>query len=185
MQNVANSREMLIESAKQFKTQWVTLGEHLTKVAAEKLYEKWGFKKFEDYCKVELKLKKATAIKLTNAFFFVTKQEPDLADKGLDLDVVSALKKVKSNDQCSDEVYEEIRELAVNKGRSGSTIEKAFKDSIQEETDKAKEFYLKTQSMTARLKGRIRPIDDIPENFKKNLEEMSDFLNKHIEYIGA
>ena len=60
-------RNNLKEAAKTFKSNWVQFGELLTKTATEKQYSLWGFKTFEEYCSRELRIKKTTAIKLTNA----------------------------------------------------------------------------------------------------------------------
>lgn len=180
-----DQRKQVIEEAKSFKTHWVKLGEHLTTVAKGKLYEGWGFKKFEDYCLVELKIKKSTAIKLTNAYNFLTSDEPDLVESGIDIDVVSVLQKAKKDDSCTEDQYEEIRDLAVNKGRGKNAVDKAYKKIIKHDDDPTKAFYQKSQSMANQLLSRIKPIDNVPENFKSMLDELSKFFATQSEYSGV
>lgn len=68
-------RFQVLTTGQEFKASWVELGEIMTKVASEKMYLKWGFKSFEEYCHKEIGLKKNTAIKLTNAWFFLNSKE--------------------------------------------------------------------------------------------------------------
>lgn len=183
--DLASYRMKLLESAKLFKSNWVQFGELLTQVAADRLYLQWGYKDFDDYCREEIRIKKATAIKLTNAYFFVTKADPEIfnyANKssGLELEAVSILQKAKSDEQCSPEVYSELRSSALDKGQSAATLARKFKRLVQMENvppDKA--FQEQNLQLINRLRQRIKPVDSIPAKFKQYLEEMADFFSKH------
>lgn len=172
-------REKLVDTSKNFKTNWLNLGELLSKVASEKLYVEWGFRHFEDYCKEELKIKKSTAIKLTNAYFFIRQEDPDLKDKDLDLDVIKVLQKAKRDDDVSDEAYSELKDLATDKKRSSQTINKRYKDLTKEEEDttQAQEFNKNTSMAARRLLQRIRHNISIPEKYKETLNEMVSFFD--------
>lgn len=176
-------RMRLVQSAKNFKSNWVQFGEHLTKVASDKLYEEWGYKNFEDYCRDEIRIKKATAIKLTNAYFFVTKGDPDIYshsnfESGLELDAVNILQKAKNDDQCSPEVYSELKVSALDKGHSGPTLARKFKKLVQEETQPPeKAFQEQNLQLVNRLRQRIKPLDDVPDKFKDYLEEMAEYFS--------
>ncbi len=170
-----NTRDQAKRVSKRFKTSWVDIGEFLTKIASEKLYEEWGYKRFEDYCKVELKLKKATAMKLTNAYFFL-ENEPALKEKDLDIDVVLSLQKVKNNDKCDNETYQEFIELAVKKDRAASTIDQKLNSLEVKPGDKMSDFHMTNKTMTSRLLGRIKPIGDVPEKYKVDLGEMLKYF---------
>ncbi len=171
-----STRDQATRLSTQFKSSWVNIGEFLTKIASEKLYEEWGYKKFEDYCKTELKLKKATAMKLTNAYFFLSTENPELLKKGLDLDVVAVLQKAKKSDKCDGETYNELIDLAVLKDRSASTISQKLNSAEVNPGDKMSDFQRKNGDMASRLLGRIKPIDDIPEEHKENLSGMLDYF---------
>ena len=180
--NINNYRKQLVESAKIFKSNWIQFGEHLTKVAADELYKPWGFNNFEDYCREEIRIKKATAIKLTNAYFFMTKEDPEIFNHSklhetLDFDAVAVLQKAKNDENCSPEVYSELRSSALDKGQSGPTLARKFKKLVQEETQKPDEsFQEQNLKLVNRLQSRIKPLDDIPEKFKLYLEEMAEFF---------
>jgi hypothetical protein len=176
-------RMRLVQSAKTFKTNWVQFGEHLTKVASDKLYSEWGYTNFEDYCREEIRIKKATAIKLTNAYFFVTKGDPDICNhssfgNGLELEAVNVLQKAKNDDHCSPEVYSELKVSALDKGQSGPTLARKFKKLVQEETQAPeKAFQEQNLQLVNRLRQRIKPLDDIPDKFKACLEEMAEYFS--------
>ncbi len=177
-------RMQLLESAKVFKSNWVQFGEHLTKVASDGLYKDWGYQEFEEYCRDEIRIKKATAIKLTNAYFFVTREDPEIfnhsrAKSGLDLDAVSILQKAKSDENCSPEIYAELKSAALEQGQSGPTLARKFKKMIQTETQTpARTFQEENLQLVRKLSRRIKPLDNVPEIFKGYLEEMAEYFSK-------
>ncbi len=178
-----NYRNRLVDSARDFKSNWVTFGELLTKVASEKTYVEWGYKHFEDYCKDEIKIKKNTAIKLTNAYFFITSEDPDIFNhsrmqSGLDLDTVNILQKAKNDENCSAEVYDELKDSALEKGHSGPTLARKFRKLTKVENDDAiKEFHDQNIKLIKRLQQRLRPLDTIPDKFKEYLNEMEEYFD--------
>ena len=181
-------RMQLIKAARQFKTNWVDLGEFLTKVATDELYSDWGYKTFEEYCRKEIKIKKATAIKLTNAYFFITNEEPELYkghdNEGLpDIDAVSVLQRAKNDNSCSPEQYGLLKEAALGKGQSGTTLARKYKKLTEEVKDE--DPYAKDReqnlNLVQKLKKKIGGRPDIPENFKEYLKEMEAFFQPEPE----
>ncbi len=61
--------------ARRFKTSWVELGGKLFEIRKKKLFEEWGFGKFDDYSQNEIKIKPRTAAKLTASYGFLKKEE--------------------------------------------------------------------------------------------------------------
>lgn len=176
-------RMKLVESARAFKSNWVEFGEHLTKVASEKLYTQWGYKDFEEYCRFEIRIKKATAIKLTNAYFFVTKGDPEIFNHsrqhtGLELDTVNVLQKAKNDAQCSPEIYSELRASALEKGQSAPTLARKLKKMVQTENEAPEKLFQEQNlQLVNRLKQRIKPLDSVPEKFKAYLDEMAAYFS--------
>ena len=176
-------RVQVLNFAKKFKSNWIDFGEFLTKVATEKTYEEWGYKKFEEYCRVELKVKKATAMKLTNAFFFISEQEPELYKSSSetnipDLDTVTVLQKAKSDEACTPEIYDELKDFALNKGKSASTLAKKFKEltvTAKESLEDANVELCKT--MVRRLTKKTDLIEDFPESHQHALDELADYFD--------
>ena len=177
-----NFRKQLVKAAKIFKSNWVEFGEFLTKVASEQLYKAWGYANFEDYCRVEIRIKKHTAIKLTNAYFFVTEGDPDLfkrsGNRGIpDLDTVNILQKAKQDDHCSPEMYEELKQTALDKTPTGQTLARKFRAMTLAEKV-APGQHEKHQSLTIinRLRQTLKRIDDIPSRFETYLSEMEAYF---------
>lgn len=178
-------RMQLVNSAKIFKSNWVEFGEQLTRVASEKTYEQWGYKSFEDYCREEIRIKKATAIKLTNAYFFITKEDPEIINysttrQGLDLDAVNVLQKAKADENFSPESYSELKSSVLEKGQSAPTIARKFKQMLSEETQPPEAaFREQSLSLIQRLQKRLKPLDSVPDKYKEYLDEIADFLRNN------
>lgn len=179
-------RKQLIDAARAFKSNWVTFGEYLTKIASERLYLDWGYQSFEEYCKLEIRIKKNTAIKLTNAYFFVTESEPSIsegfASKGVpELDVVSFLHKAKQDDHCTPEILADLKDAAIEKGQSGPTLARRFRQmTTAAGNDEEKQNLEQSLSLINRLQQRLKSHSDIPEKFGAYLSEMSSFFHGHI-----
>ena len=177
-------RMQLVKAAKIFKSNWVEFGEFLTKVASEELYKKWGFPNFEDYCRMEIRIKRHTAIKLTNAYFFITEKDPDLFKRsekfGMpDLDTINVLQKAEQDDQCSPEMYEELKHTALEKKPTGPTLARKFRAMTQAEKQNAGAGD-KQQTLTIinRLRQTLKRYDDIPSQFETYLTEFEDFVKE-------
>lgn len=178
-------RMQLVKAARVFKSNWVEFGEFLTKVASEKSYREWGFQSFEEYCRVEIKIKKHTAIKLTNAYFFVTKTDPDIYKQfaeqgGPDLETVSVLQKAKNDENCSPDIYQELKESALEKGQAGVTLAKKFRAMTRAVDADFKKKDAKQPSLTLinRLHQEIKQMGNIPDQFEDYLIEMAEYFKK-------
>ena len=55
-------RYRVLQSAKNFKTSWIDLGQALYSVWKDKSYKGWGYMTFDAYSQKEIGIKKATAI---------------------------------------------------------------------------------------------------------------------------
>ena len=120
-------RHDVLSTAQKFKSSWVELGAQLVKVRDGGLFEEWGFASFEAYCAKELRIKKQTALKLTNSYSFLAKHERgvvrgverDVADTELPerslqavpaFEVISVLAGAEERGQLSEKDYKEIRD---------------------------------------------------------------------------
>jgi len=65
-----------LAAARAFKRSWIELAEALHRVGDQGLWEGWGFKTFEAYCRIELHLKKATVAKLLGSYRFLESNAP-------------------------------------------------------------------------------------------------------------
>jgi len=73
-----SDRYEVLDKAKRFKSSWVELGEKLLQVSTKGFFREWGYQDFEEYCVQEIRIKRGTAIKLTMAYRFMEKEEPQL-----------------------------------------------------------------------------------------------------------
>lgn len=113
-------RYEVLEVARRFKKSWVDLGEKLWMVRNDRLYEEWGFAKFDDYCRNEIRIKPRTAAKLTASYGFLQKEEPAVLkrdgvdDPVPDVQVVDMLRRAREKEQLPDREYHKIKEMAFN-----------------------------------------------------------------------
>lgn len=181
-----SERRRLIDAARAFKSNWVTFGEYLTRVASEKAYEEWGYRSFEEYCSLEIRIKKNTAIKLTNAYFFATETEPAIAksfeEKGVpELDVVNFLHKAKNDEACTDEMFEDLKEGALEKAQSGPTLARRFKQMTAPTGEAARNQSLEqTLKLIGRLQQKLQMESETPSHYFEYLEEIYEFLSQQV-----
>jgi hypothetical protein len=69
-------RYRVLQSAKNFKTSWIDLGQALYSVWKDKAYKEWGYITFDAYTQKEIGIKKPTAMKLLKSYYFLEKEEP-------------------------------------------------------------------------------------------------------------
>lgn len=74
-------RYRILQSAKNFKTSWIDLGQSLYSAWKDKLYKEWGYVTFEAYTAKEIGIKKPTAMKLLKSYYFLEKEEPSYLQK--------------------------------------------------------------------------------------------------------
>ncbi len=155
----------LAKHSKDFKISWVHLGQGLYSVYRDKLFQAWGYEKFEDYVIRELGLKKPLALKLVKTYFFVEQEEPTYLKKefseareasvvpgyeGLDV-----LRLARRNNDLTREDYSKLRKDIFDKGKDASLVRK---------------------DLTALMKER-KKIDPDEEREKRNQASIKKFLN--------
>ena len=69
-------RYHILESARNFKSSWIALGQALYTVWKDKLYKDWGYGDFDIYTVREIGIRKQTAMKLLRSYYFLEKEEP-------------------------------------------------------------------------------------------------------------
>ena len=73
-------RFKVLNCATRFKSNWLDLGELLNNLLNSEDFKEWGYDSFEEYCKIELKVKLDTAMKLVSSFGYLKKHKPSLTD---------------------------------------------------------------------------------------------------------
>lgn len=110
-----SERYTVLAAARDFKASWVDLGARLSRVREQEAYTAWGYTSFEAYCRRELRIKSATADKLTRSYSFLRDNEPRALEQREKrelppLDVVDLLSQARERSQLTDKQIASIRE---------------------------------------------------------------------------
>lgn len=164
----ASDRYQVLASAKQFKSSWVALGAKLTHVSRDGLFRQWGYDSFEDYCAREIRIKKPTAHKLTLAYNYMEKEEPELMARQAELKPlpdfrsVDLLRQAREEQNFSAEEYADLRRAVIEEDRSHPTILKRFKEVAGRDDEVNPEQLIKSGLAAARrLETVIDQLDQV------------------------
>lgn len=180
-------RHTVLQAAKRFKSSWVEFGKLLTKVRNEALFEQWGYDSFDSYCFSELRIKKATADKLTKSYNFMEKHEPkamerdDIAETAPAWDVVSVLADAEERGALSGQEYKSIRDSIWNPEKSVSELKRELTDQYGPPEPKRDE-----KAELKRLAGWARKLAEELHKAKKvpkSVAERADALADDIDQL--
>lgn len=189
-----SERYDVLDKAKRFKSSWVELGEKLLKVSSQGHFREWGYGSFEEYCVQEIRIKRGTAEKLTMAYRFMEKEEPQLLETsggGRDLKPlpdyrsVDLLRKAKEEKGFSEEEYQDLRKSVVEEERSHPTVLKKYKEvaSLREEVDPL--VPLKASlSAARRLHSALITLEEFPGGYITQVGEIITLLENDLEARG-
>ena len=130
----ASERYRVLASARRFKSSWVELGEKLLQVQSREAFRDWGYPSFDDYCAKEVRIRKPTAEKLTQAYRFLEREEPELLARQVDIRPlpdfrsVDLLRQARELPGLQEESYRELHD-AVMDGTSHATIARQFRQA--------------------------------------------------------
>lgn len=185
-------RYVVLDKAKQFKSSWVELGEQLLQVSNRGRYREWGYGSFEEYCVQEIRIKRGTAEKLTLAYRFMEKEEPQLLQareelKPLpDFRSVDLLRKAKEEKGFTEEEYGDLRKSVVEEERSHPTVLKKFKEvaALREEPNPLAPVKA-SLSAARRLESTLRALSDPPEQYLAQVGDIINHLQTELELLGG
>jgi len=175
----------VLESARRFKSSWVELGERLIAVNEKKLYREWGYITFEEYCAKEVRIKKPTALKLTRAYRFLEKEEPQLLAKREELRPLPDYRSVdllcKAQEEgLAEEPYRDLRKAVLEEERSHPTILKRYRDVSPPppavELEKAA--LKRALAATRQLETALGELPALPERLQPTLPALRVFLEE-------
>ena len=173
-----SDRYRVLATAKQFKASWAELGERLVNVSQRSLFRDWGYDSFGDYCSREIRIRKATAEKLTMAYKFLEREEPGVLarNEGLqplpDYRSVDLLRRAQEEEQFEPEQYRALREAVVEEDRSLPVVRKQFQG-----VTRAKEEMITTTLRQARIALSAA------RRLQTNLESMGEIYVKHKTFL--
>ena len=181
----ASPRYRVLTVARQFKSSWVELGEQLSLVRSAGEYSSWGYGSFDDYCREEVRIKKDTAYKLTGAYNFLAKEEPEILSRSRELlpipdyRSIDMLRQAREDQQLSEEHFQLLRDTVIEKERSHPTVAKQFRE-LTGQNNALSEPQLLRQSLATgrRLEGQLQQLQNLPDEILPSLINIMDELNK-------
>lgn len=186
-----SDRYVVLDKAKRFKSSWVELGEKLLQVSSKGHFREWGYQSFEEYCVQEIRIKRGTAEKLTMAYRFMEKEEPQLLDKREELKPlpdyrsIDLLRKAKEEKGFSEEEYGDLRKSVVEEDRSHPTVLKKYKEvaALREEVNPLAPIKASI-SAARRLDSTLRGLEDPPSVFLAQVGEIIAHLEEELEALS-
>ena len=187
-----SERYQVLDTAKRFKSSWVELGDKLLQVSSRGHFREWGYQSFEEYCVQEIRIKKGTAEKLTLAYRYMEKQEPELLARRDELKPlpdyrsVDLLRQAREEKRFSDEEYAELRKSVVDEERSHPTVLKRFKEvSAGHSEEKADPLVPVKASLAAarRLDTALRSVRDVPSAYREQVVNLISHLEGELEAL--
>lgn len=187
-------RYQVLESARDFKSSWIRLGQHLFSVYKDKLYRDWEYLTFEAYCAKEIGIRQNTAVKLLKSYSFLETEEPDfLEKKPIDdrkpreipsVESVNALRLAKNNTQISEEEYEELRQDVLDEVKEEDEVKKKIRYILKTNPkDKAPEdLAIKKTQVLKKLSGSLQETRaqalslGVSNKIVKKIEELLDLI---------
>jgi hypothetical protein len=181
-----SDRYRVLDVARRFKSSWVELGEELLRVNQGSLYQHWGYASFEEYCQKEIRIRKPTAQKLTQAYRFIRREEPQLLAEQSPLKSVpdyrsiDLLRQAREEHDFSEQDYATLRQTVIDQERSHPTAVKCFKNLAPEPQPDGKErhrLYKKALSTARRLTDVLEQMDDVPPGHRDVLYDIVKWLD--------
>jgi hypothetical protein len=184
-----SERYQVLAIAKRFKSSWVELGEQLIQVNSRGLFRQWGYDSFEDYCAREVRIRKPTAQKLTQAYHYLEKEEPELLARHTELKPlpdfrsVDLLRQAREERDFSEEEYAELRRAVVEEDRSHPTVLKRFKEVAGGRDGGPDQVQLLKSGLTAarRLETVIDQLDQVSTEQRQMVGDLIRQLEREIE----
>ncbi len=187
-----SERYQVLDTARRFKSSWVELGDKLLKVSSAARYREWGYASFEEYCAQEIRIKKGTAEKLTLAYRYMERHEPELLSRREvlkqlpDYRSVELLRRAREEKNFSEEEYAELRKSVVEQERSHPTILKRFNEVAAVRGDEPTNpvVALKTGLAAARrLDTTLQAFTAVPRVYLEQLRSLINHLEEELESL--
>jgi hypothetical protein len=192
----ASLRYKVLDSARNFKTSWIELGQHLYQIHRSRHFKEWGYLTFEAYCAKEIGVRQATAVKLLKSYYFLEREEPVFLKRSAEenqkpsqipgYEVVNALRLAKEGNRISEEEYGELREEVLESPKDDETLKKkiryVLKSRVQENKDDSDTQAERKKSLVKKLLSQLKIAHDEMEtlSFSSQKIKQIDTLMKNM-----
>jgi hypothetical protein len=186
----SSERYRVLDVARRFKSSWVELGQELLRVNRDGLFRQWGYESFQEYCSREIRIKQPTAQKLTRAYHYLAREEPELLSRKAELKplpdyrTIDLLREAREEQGFSGEQYAALRKAVLEEERSHPAVRKQFKemaaanrsDPLAEQAERCK------AALTAarRLDNCLQPLQDLAGAFLGELSGLIALLQEQV-----
>ncbi len=187
----ASLRYKVLDSARNFKSSWIDLGQYLYSVYKDKLFKDWGYLTFEAYSAKEIGIRQPTAMKLLKSYSFLEREEPAFLKRSeLDerkpaqipgYETVNALRIAKESERVPEREYENLREEVLQSSADDEAVKKKIRyvlkknsPAVQEPVDEEK----KKEALIRKLLVQLKTAKDEMEGL-----EVSDRVLSKIDEL--
>ncbi|MFA6079115.1 MAG: hypothetical protein WC779_05155 [Candidatus Omnitrophota bacterium] len=196
MQDIDESsiRYRILNSAKNFKTSWIELGQSLYSVWKDKLYKDWGYLTFDAYTAKEIGIKKQTALKLLKSYYFLEKEEPIYLKKDYNdseevaavpsYESVNVLRLAKSKKDIDADDYAKLKTDVLDNGKDAREVKKDLccmmkqREELDPEDARRKKRVATVRRYLSTLKSLKRDIEFSKMVSSGIIKEISGLINK-------
>lgn len=168
------SRRLVLQCAKDFKTSWIALGQALCMVKKDRLFREWGYETFEGYAAKEIGIQKPTALKLIRSYYFLEKDEPwylsnehksqEPVASVPHYEAVDVLRRAKNNEAVDKESYGQLKKAVFEEGKDVREVKKDLTALIKQREEVDPE--------EARQSARTKTVKRFIANLKSVHKEM-------------
>ena len=180
-------RATVLRLTRRFKSSWLELGEALTEVRRNKLWERWGYESFDAYAKTELKLRADTVEKLTGSYMFLHKRAPEVLQRDPleSLPTYQAIdylrrveEKAAEDDTIPKETVVDVRKQILDDGVPVAKVARLYNDTLFPVSEGAKrESNRKALKSTAtKLRDLLADTEAVPKRLASTIGEALDEL---------
>lgn len=187
-------RHRVLQSAKNFKTSWIELGQSLYSAWKDKLFKDWGYITFDAYAAKELGIRKQTALKLLKSYYFLEKEEPSILKKDYSdtaaaakipsYESVNVLRQAKNRKSIDEKDYSRLKKEVLELGKDDRDVKRdvtsLMKERMEAEPEEAREN--RRRAAVKRLLATLKTLRTemgvakmMPANI---LKETSDLITK-------
>jgi len=171
-------RYRILESARRFKTSWISLGQSLYAVWKDKLYKDWGYGNFDIYTVREIGIRKNTAMKLLRSYYFLEKEEPEYLRNDYvsqtsvpsvpSYEAVDVLRMAKGKKTIDPQDYNNLKKDIFEKGRDYREVKKDLTSLIRQrqELEPEEAWEKKRIGTIRRLLGALKSLKTEAETAK-------------------
>ena len=154
-------RYHVLESAKNFKTSWVDLGQALYAVWKDKLYKEWGYATLDTFTIKEIGIRKQTAMKLLKSYYFLEKEEPQYLKEDFvqaqdtamipGYETIDVLRMAKNKKMLDGQDYASLKKEIFEKGKDAREVKRDLTSLIRQRQElDPEEAYQKRRLATAK-----------------------------------